>query len=71
MYHLSCANTHHSITDLEPHRIVRSTKHGLSQERNMAYNIKRNFSKMELRNKKFLTCFLHGTHREALVLYWR
>ena len=44
---LSFANTCHDVKDLELYRMVRNTKHKISQERNMTYDIKRNFPKME------------------------
>ena len=43
MYPLSCTNTHHDVTDLVNHGIVKNTETWISRERNITF----------LRNKKF------------------
>ena len=48
MHPVSCTNTHHDVSDLVNHEMVRNTKTSLSRERNITF----------LRNKKILNLCL-------------
>ena len=37
MYPASCTNTHHVVTDLVNHEIVKNTKASISRERNITF----------------------------------
>ena len=58
MYLVSCADTHHDVTDLVNHELNKNTKTWISWERNKTF----------LWNKKFLTCVSVGTFWEVVVL---
>ena len=50
MHHVSCTNTHHDVTDLVNHQMVKNTKTLISREQNIIL----------LSNKKILNLCLRG-----------
>ena len=58
MHNVSCSNTHHDVTALVKHQMVKNAKIWIPWEQNIIF----------LSNKKFLTCASDGTFSEIIIL---